>query len=275
MEKDELLRQNVFSSIHMSTSIKSNQVSVSYPMCSLCGGAMSGTVNKKPSARKVAVFQITLYTNSSESFVVWGKKTEEPKGILWLRSCCVRRGSDAEGNCDMPIELLSKGCRGRCSYTLRFSSRIVAEDWYRLLKQESRKSTPMEDDDPFSSDSGEEDASPLDRILSDTRIGDCSLDGEQVLYQQSPSNRRISAPTMKSTKYNSSVSADNNLLSGSLPQRKLSGKMGGFRLPFSQLTDRKISLPTASQCHPNNGHAGILESPAELERWSWPVKVSY
>ena len=264
----------MFSSIHMSTSIKCNQVSVSYPSCSLCCGlATSGTANKKATARKMAVFQITLYTNSSESFVVWGKKTEEPKGILWLRSCCVRRGIDAECAGNMPIELLSKGCRGRCSYTLRFSSRIVAEDWYRLLKQESRKRTPMEDDDPFSSDSGEEDVSPLDRILSDTRLDVCASEGE-LLYQQSPMNRRISTPTIKPSKHYSNNSSNPDLLSSSLPQRKLSGKTSPFRLPF--INDRKSSLPT-KQCYPsNNTNHSLLESPAtELERWSWPVKVSY
>ena len=274
MGSEELLRQNVFSSIHMSTAVKSNQVSVSYPFCSLCSGALSGTTSKK-AVRKVGVFQITLYTNSSESFVVWCKKSEEPKGILWLRSCCVRRGSDTEGN--MPIELLSKGCRGKCSYTLRFSNRLVAEEWYRSLKQESRKRTPMETDDPFSSDSGgEEDfASPLDRILSDTRLDSCSkMDGEYSFYppQSSPNRRTSSAGIAR--KYNDSET----ILSSSLPSnRKPSIKAGGFRIPFGPLSDRKISLPGQSYHRGPSNTVNLLETPtaADLERWSWPVEVSH
>lgn len=277
MEKqgsEELLRQNVFSSIHMSSSIKSNQVSVSYPACSLCcGGAttLSGTPNKK-TARKQAVLQITLYANSSESFVVWGKKVDEPKGILWLRSCSIRRGSDNEGN--MPIEMLTKGCRGRCSHTLRFASRIVAEEWYRLLKQESRKLTPMEYEDPFSSDSGEEEASPLDRILSDTTSMDAT-DGEQFLYQV-PSSRRSSSPAIKS-QFIRTNSSDNHFLSTSLPPLKNSKSC--FRFPFST-SSRKTSLPVVytshhQQYHQNMNHL-LLEpqNATDLERWSWPVPVS-
>lgn len=275
---EELLRQNVFSSIHMSSAIKCNQVSVSYPACSLCcGGAtntVSGTASKK-TARKQAVFQITLYANSSESFVVWGKKVDEPKGMLWLRSCSIRRGSDNEGN--MPIEMLTKGCRGRCSHTLRFSSRIVAEEWYKLLKQESRKITPMEFDDPFSSDSGGEDEdSPLDRILSDTTSLDAIDGGEQFLYQV-PSSRRSSSPAIKPL--TRTKSSENNFLSTSLPPLK---NKSPFRLPFttSHNTSRKISLPvyTTSQHHQQNtiNQILLLEPPntSDLERWSWPVQVS-
>ena len=255
---EEMLRQSVFSSIHMSTSLKCSQVSISYPCCSFCGGVIAG--NKK-SDRKVAVCQLSLYTNSSESFIVWSKKPEEPKGILWLHSCCIRRGSDIEGN--MPIELLSKGCRGRCSYTLRFASRIVAEDWYRLLKQESKKNTPTENDDPFSSDSGEEEPSPLDSILSETQL---ELYDEETLFIASISSRKTSLPAV------SIISQPSPEISK--PVKKPSSKNKTFKLPFSSsLMDRKISLPSPAY-HPNT----TVESPISpdsdaVARWSLRAHV--
>lgn len=249
---EELLRQNVFSSIHMSTEVKSGQASICYPICSFCGGMATGS---KKTERKVATFQLSLYTNSSESFVVWSKKPEEPKGMLWLRSCCIRRGSDTEG---MPIELISKGCRGRCSYTLRFTRRPVAEEWYRCLRQESRKSSPEESDDPFSSDSGEE-SNPLDSILSETHL---DLVSEEPRIQ----TRKISTPDTRQK---------SNSPDGISSKKKTKKSKNKFQIPFSSsIMDRKVSLPVStSYTHTTVDSPASPETEA-LGRWSWPVKVS-
>lgn len=249
---DEVLRQNVFSSIHMSTEVKTGQVSISYPSCSFCGGGLG--------ARKVVTCYVSLYTNSSESFVVWCKKPDEPKGMLWLRSCCVRRGAQCSAETTMPIELISKGCRGRCSYTLRFSKRALGEEWYRSLRQETRKHTAASStldvtDDPFSSDSGEEGYSdPLDSILSDH---DNSTEDRLKLPQ---TKRKISSPTFP-TKHKDFV--DTSL-------KKKSKGRHGFQLPFTAaIMDRsnKSIYTTSSQDTPSGGGSDTLG------RWSWPVKV--
>lgn len=155
----EELRQEVFSSIHLSSLLKSTQASVAYPSCSFCGG---GSVSSKGSPkRKVALCQLTLYTNSSESFVVWCKKQDEPKGMLWLGSYCVRKGQESA------IELISRSCRGRCSYTLKFSNTPTSDEWYRLLKQESRRLPSICDELPGSSIE-DDNSTSLDCILTDT-----------------------------------------------------------------------------------------------------------
>ena len=268
---DELLRQNVFSSIHMSTEVKTDQVSIGYPTCSFCGG-----LERKSSGRKVAACLISLYTNSSDSFVVWSKKQDEPKGMLWLQSCCIRRGVDTEGG-TLPIELISKGCRGRCSYTLRFPRKSLAEEWYRSLKLESRKNSAASggDTDLFSSDSSGDESHPLDTIMSDTHL---ELRYDQASIRTS-SNRRSSSPILPKHHYtintdDSTIKPISNSTSSSKSKHK---KAKGFRIPFTtSIMDRKVSLPTQTPSGYTQSTINTLNSPADSEtlgRWSWPVKV--
>ena len=135
--------------------VKSTQASLTYPCCSFRGGMNS----KGSPKRKVVLCQLSLYTNPSESFIVWYKKHEEPKGLLWLRSCCVRKGKEGA------IELISRGCRGRCSYTLKFTVSSVSEEWYRLLRQESRRTPTIGDE--LQSDATDDDSTSLDSILTE------------------------------------------------------------------------------------------------------------
>lgn len=244
---DELLRQNVFSSIHMSTEVKTGHVSISYPSCSYCGG-----IDKKSASnRKVISCYASLYTNSSESFVVWSKKQDEPKGMLWLRSCCVRRGAECTAESTMPIELISKGCRGHCSYTLRFSKRSEAEEWFRSLRLESRKHT-IDKEDPFSSsDSGED--NPLDNILSESHG---RIEDKLKLPQ---ARRKISSPTLPTRQQTKSPD---------IKRKKKKSSNNIFQLPF--LMDH--SLPSISTIYKQDSPTspGGTDS---LGRWSWPVRV--
>lgn len=243
-----MLRQSVFSSIHMSSELKTGQVSMGYPRCTFCGGMTPG--KKSNGARKTTICQLSLYTNSSESFVVWYKKIDEPKGILWLRSCCVRRGANAEGI--MPIELISRGCQGRCSYTLRFSQRRTAEDWYQLLRREARRNDPMDCDDPFNSSESGDECNPLQSILSDIP------EDASVKDSSTPPRRDArSSPTESSG-------------SGRSPSsfKKLSPKPKHFRLPFSHI-ERKVSLPNSASM------PSTCDAPSSPDtsssRWSWPA----
>ena len=118
------LQQSVFSSVHLSTMVKCDQVTLLYPSCPFCK-CRKGTTSK----RKAGLYQISLYTNSSEAFIVWYKRSK-PKGILWMHSCSVVRGHD--GN----IELVSRSCKGCCSYVLKFSAPTQTEDWYEVLRKE-------------------------------------------------------------------------------------------------------------------------------------------
>ena len=245
---EDMLRQNVFSSIHLSTELQRGQASVTYPSCSFCGGTVSG---KKPSsARKVATCQLSLYTNPSESFIVWFKKPDEPKGMLWLRSCHVRRGSTVDGS--SPVELISKGCRGRCSYTLRFVQQTSTEEWYRLLRQESRRNADY--DDP--ADMSEEEESPLDRLLADLQD-----DGECSLLQDRKDRRESQGSSPPS--------------SGRSSPKKPSAKTKNrpFRIQISTTFGRKTSVPVTTA-------SSYVECPISpdsttdaVSRWSWPVKA--
>ena len=252
---DELLRQNVFSSIHMSTRVKMGQVSMSYPSCSFCGQTGKG------GNRKVLQCNFSLYTNSSESFVVWYKKQDDPKGMLWLKSCCVRRGAECSAEATMPIELISKGCRGRCSYTLRFSNRGTAEEWYRSLRSESRKNASggstgadIDEYDPFSSDSGEE-SNPLDEIFS-----------------ESPSSRELTLT--KTRRQISSPSFPKRQSPDNKKQTTASSKKR-FQIPSftTAIIDRKVSLPVVSTVTIEGPSSPVIDSDT-MGRWSsWPVKV--
>ena len=241
---EDMLRQNVFSSIHLSSELHKGQVSITYPACSFCGGMTSG--KKSSSARKVVTCQMSLYTNSSESFIVWFKKPDEPKGLLWLRSCHVRRGTTVDGIC--PVELISKGCRGRCSYTLRFVHQTSTEEWYRYLRQESRRNAQ---DDPLDSDTREEET-PLDRLLADLpEETDCS----------SP-ERRDSRTLQKSPA--SSVRYSPKKLSPKSKNRPFK-----FQITTFGRGDRKTSVPVG----PVNLDAPLSPDATDVSRWSWPVKV--
>ena len=240
---EDMLRQSVFSSIHMSSELKTGQVSLGYPRCTFCGGMTLG--KKSNAARKTTLCQLSLYTNSSESFVVWYKKMDEPKGILWLRSCCVRRGANTDGI--MPIELISRGCQGRCSYTLRFSQRRSAEEWYQLLRREARRNDSVDGDDPFNSgDSGDE-CNPLQSILSDIPEDSSSED----------SFSRTS-PTQSATSTRSPS-----------PSKKPPGKTKHFRLPFSHMKERKVGLPNSSSMPSTRDTPSSPET--GISRWSWPA----
>ena len=157
----EELRQNVFSSILMSTKLKSSQVSLTYPSCPFCGGG-GGSGAKGSPKRKSLLCQLSLYVNPSESFIVWGKKQDEPKGMLWLRSCCVRRGRE-----DGTVELISRGCRGRCSYTVKLSTSFVADEWYRSLRGESRRAPTVADDVVATDEEDDRMSATLEAILTE------------------------------------------------------------------------------------------------------------
>lgn len=176
----EELRRSVFSSVHMSSLVKTTHASITYPSCSFCGGC---AINSKSSPkRKVALCQVSLYSNLSDSFIVWYKKQEEPKGMLWLHSCLIRRGD----NC---VELISRGCRGRCSYTLKLSSVSANEEWYRSLKLESRKTSTVGDDFTNESVDGQgscSDLTSLDSMLTD--ISPLSSINELSNYSDSDEN---------------------------------------------------------------------------------------
>lgn len=282
----EELRQNVFSSIHMSTLAKSIQASITYPSCTFCGGMLIGSSSKSSPKRKSVLCQLTLYTNSSESFVVWWKKPEEPKGILWLRSCCVRKGGQ-----ENTLELISRGCRGRCSYTLRFTSSRACEEWYRLLKQESRK-IPLVDDEVPSSLNAEEDSylASLDSMLTDTSplnvlnevLHGSSEEEEESLGQvtslsTTTSSQSSSAPTTKSpkTKTPKTKSVKSKLKKKSAPVicnplQGLSSKSNKKAMSTS-LSSGTVAVVGSV---PLDSIENITPpTSTDLSRWSWPMKV--
>lgn len=132
---DEMLRQSVFSSIHLSSRLKSDVVKLSTPLCSNCGA------NKTPCKKKPGSYHLSIYTNNSEPFVVWFKKREEPKGILWLRNYIVRKSSSDANE----LELVSTGCPFKCSYRIILSNSKRTSEWYQLLKDESRRQPSIDD----------------------------------------------------------------------------------------------------------------------------------
>lgn len=254
----EELRQNVFSSIHMSTLVKNMQATVSYPCCSFCGGASV----KGSAKRKVVLCQLSLYTNPSESFVVWYKKLEEPKGLLWLRSCCVQRGQEGA------VELISRGCRGRCSYTLKFAAPSAIEEWYRLLRQESRRTANIGDELQTDGDS-----SSLDSVLTEMTPSSSEVYSEddencdefdcRSLQTNQPSlvNESAAKPIPKKLK----------------PKRKIKS-VPILCSPFQGLSRRKHSLPMNSSYTSSTQTIMPLESienvhEDSVSRWSWPLRV--
>lgn len=147
---EEMLRQSVFSSIHLSSRLKSDVVQLSTPLCSNCGA------NKATNKKKPGSYYLSIYTNNSEPFIVWFKKREDPKGILWLRNYTVRKCSDAN-----ELELVSRGCPFKCAHKIKLSSSCRTSEWYQLLRDESRRQHSISDDistEPFL-DSSFDDAS--------------------------------------------------------------------------------------------------------------------
>ena len=264
----EELRQSVFSSILMSTKLKSSQASLTYPSCSFCGGTSSTKGSPK---RKSLPCQLSLYVNPSESFIVWGKKQDEPKGMVWLRSCCVRRGQE-EGT----IELISRGCRGRCSYTIKLSTAAyVADDWYRSLRLESRRAPTVGED--VSTDEDDRMTATLDAILTEmapSTISDSVADQEEtetdggkdspqlnacVPSVQTPSKK---AKTKKHTKKRKSTPVLCNPLQG-LVSRKTScpvAVVGSYSASIYPLESTETGTTTPSLTLPE----------LEMTRWSWP-----
>lgn len=278
----EELRQNVFSSIHMSTLAKTVQANITYPSCTFCGGTLVSGSSKGSPKRKSALCQLSLYTNSSESFIVWYKKQEEPKGLLWMRSCCVRKGLN-----DNTVELISRGCRGRCSYTLKFSTCHASDEWYKLLKQESRKIPCLGDELPSSLDVEEGYLASLDSMLTDTNSPLSILNDEnyqnsdqeeqktkpndQVApLQHSPTPSPKSSPKSKRTKSKSGKSNKKSSTVICNPLQGLSSK------------SRKVSvIPISSSFNSSREAVEFSGNPLEsientedyLSRWSWPMKV--
>lgn len=273
----EELRQNVFSSIHMSTLAKRIQAGITYPSCTFCGGTLVSSSSKSSPKRKSALCQLTLYTNSSESFIVWCKKQDEPKGMLWMRSCCIRKGLS-----DNTVELISRGCRGRCSYTLKFSSTHTSDEWCKLLKQESRKIPCLGDELPASLedegylaslDSMLTDISPLS-VLNDVLHGSSDEedtenkeDSRESESQDKIAPLRHSSPTSTRTKTSKSKTVKNKLKSNpviSLQGLSLSSK------------SKKVSVIPISSSFSNstvNSLDSIENSDDYLSRWSWPMKA--
>lgn len=266
----EELRQNVFSSILMSTKLKSTQASVTYPCCSFCGGSLSGKGSPK---RKSLLCQLSLYVNPSESFIVWGKKQDEPKGMLWLRSCCVRRGQEEGG-----IEMISRGCRGRCSYTIKLSTAFVADDWYRALRGESRRAPTVGDDVQLTDEDDDRMSATLDAILTEmapsTCVSDCLPEetetGVSVEDRDGPLLRLDPLPVVSTSKKSPKA-------------KKTSKKLKSTPVlcnPLQGLVSRKSSCPVAvvgsysASIYPLSLENTDTNSPSlpelEMTRWSWP-----
>ena len=266
----EELRQNVFSSILMSTKLKSSQVSLTYPSCSFCCGGGSGA--KGSPKRKSLLCQLSLYVNPSESFMVWGKKQDEPKGMLWLRSCCVRRGQEAG-----TVELISRGCRGRCSYTIKLSTSSVADEWYRSLRAESRRAPTVADD-----------------VTTDEEDDRMSATLEAILTEMTPS---ATSERLQVDEEGDIVDAGNGgypqllepppaaVLVSPAPSRKAKTKKHAKKVksspvlcnPLQGLVSRKTSCPVSvaysASIYPLDvtSEANTPTLPElEMTRWSWP-----
>ena len=275
----EELRQNVFSSIHMSTLAKSIQAGITYPSCTFCGGTLVSGSSKNSPKRKSALCQLTLYTNSSESFIVWYKKQDEPKGILWMRSFCIRKGLE-----DNTVELISRGCRGRCSYTLKFSSSHACEEWYRLLKQESRKIPSLGDELPGSIDEGY--LASLDSMLTDTSplsvLNEVLHNSDDDTENNSNSNSNNEESRESKDQVTPLRQHRQHRSPTTSPKPKNKSVKGKLINPLQSLTKhKKVSvIPISSSFSSSTvGSVNPLDSientPPDdyLSRWSWPMKA--
>ena len=276
----EELRQEVFSSIHLSSLVKSTQASITYPSCSFCGGALVSS--KGSPKRKVALCTLTLYTNTSESFVVWYKKQEEPKGMLWLGSYCVRKGQENA------IEFISRSCRGRCSYTLKFSTAATSDDWYRLLKQESRKVPTICDELPGSVAGEDDSVTSLDCILTDSSPLSVTPFSELISYRDESEDNGdelrdtlepITPPAVQTGSKSKSPKVKSKGKSKKTKQRVKSTPV--LCNPLHSLGGRNkktlgstysTSAVTMGFCPLDSVENGP-DDQLELARWSWPLKA--
>lgn len=267
----EELRRSVFSSIHMSSLLRTSNSSITYPSCTFCGGSIIKP--RSSPKRKVALSQLSLYTNPSDSFIVWYKKEDEPKGMLWLSSCCVRKGQENT------IELISRGCRGRCSYSLKFSCLATCDEWHRLLKHEVRKS-PSTGEDDFNN--------PMDRISDtaslDAMLTDISPLSEHSNYSLSDENSDVGSitsvnslaqlPTSKSEAKKSSTSRSIKVD----VKVKVKPVLRNPLLRFGRT--KKTSRPQSGNSFSASTRSSTLGSientslsSPELDWWSWPLRT--
>ena len=262
------LRQNVFSSTLMSTKLKSSNASITYPCCTFCGGSR---VKGSPK-RKVLLCTLSLYVNPSESFIVWGKKPDDPKGMLWLRSCCVRRGQERV------IELISRGCRGRCSYTLKFCSAPATDDWYRSLRSESRRAPAMGDVVLPEDDDGRMSAT-LDALLTEMTpsvsesVWDDEEGGDWIdPPEMTPPFISISAPPACPLSLTAGLTGKKSKSKKSSKKKKGSAV---FCSPLAALGSRKSSCPSYSaSILPLESNENTPPFSEDLTRWSWPQAFS-
>lgn len=278
----EELRQEVFSSIHLSSLLKSTQASITYPSCSFCGG---GSLSSKGSPkRKVALCQLKLYTNSSESFVVWYKKQDEPKGMLWLGSYCVRKGQESA------IELISRSCHGRCSYTLKFSTAPTSDEWYRLLKQESRRVPSICEELPVTSIE-EDNSTSLECILADTSPLSLTAFSDITSYTDENDESRdelrdtlepISPPTTQPGSKSKSSSKVKSKGSSKKKQKQRVKSSPVLCNPLQGIAIGSKSKKTLSSAYSSSAVTmGLYSldnfenagSDDQLARWSWPLKA--
>lgn len=254
----EELRQSVFSSIHMSTMVKSAQASVAYPNCTFCGGGAMCTTKSSPK-RKVVLCQLSLYTNPSESFVVWYKKQDEPKGMLWSRSFCPRRGQDAS------IELISRGCRGRCSYTLKFPNPRSSEEWYKLLRQESRK-TPCVGDELKLSEDEEHKSASLDSLLTE-------MSPPFVYIYSEEDNNDVNSEAADMLEPLTPVSPSSSKTSKSKRRKVKSSPILCNPLNGFGRTLKRNTIQVSTSVSSVVALDSIGNTPDDISRWSWPLKA--
>lgn len=264
----------------MSTIVKTSQATVTYPCCSFCGGT---DPKGSPKPRKVVLAQFSLYTNPSESFVVWCKKQDEPKGMLWIRSFCIRKGESGA------VELISRSCRGRCSYTLKFSS--ASDEWYRLLRQESRRapSLGIGDESPETQLSGDDDSLSLDWMLTDLSPSLNQAYGESDSDEQrEDSPDRL--PVIHEHADAHDVDGSTHVSPSPSPTGKPQPGKKSKKWRRSTATSKIKQKTTPVSCNPLQGlgrrktitypdgaHAvapyPAVESHDDLSRWSWPLKA--
>ncbi len=260
----EELRQKVFSSTHMSTMVKTAQATVTYPCCSYCGGYLNSSQK-----RKVVFGQLSLYTNPSESFIVWYKKHDEPKGLLWLRNCCIKKGHEGT-----EIQVITRGCRERCSYTLSFLALSTADEWYWSLKQESRR-VPSIGSGIFCEEL--DSASSLDSILNEVTpsYGDIyyySDSDENWSDDTDPWYARQSAAAKDSAQFKltASISTRRPLVKESKmkshPSLRYQGPRNVSPILVSSLAN-EAGLTSAELLHVSTND--VTED--QLSRWSWPL----
>ena len=277
---EEMLRQSVFSSIHLSSRLKSDVVQLTTPLCSNCG------VNKATSKKKPGSYYLSIYTNNSEPFVVWFKKREDPKGILWLRNYIVRKCSNAN-----ELELLTRGCPFKCAHKIKLSTSCRTSEWYQLLRDESRRQPSISDDvssEPFLDTSFDdashrsffgEDDSKLDLPESDgeTYSLSSSADSED---KASLNECSVGVPSPVNQNCTSLLSylkgsKSRNLTTSVLPHLKAkeTKKVKSASLLISPQQQQQYKLPAVTvQAHRKPLSACDYNSDTDVvERWSWPT----